>query len=128
MGEKERGLTAEESEADAAARNLNSSKSNVYREAADEGGGDAAAARLQGSLPPGEPDEAINLNSSRSNFERKAAGGGGKGSEEERASNLNLSKSNIDRDAGTPMPSPSEGAIVKSKSNITNNRGDGAPE
>ena len=126
MGEKERGLTAEESEAEAA--KLNSSKSNAYREAAAGGGDGAEASKLQGSLPPGEPDEATNLNLSRSNIERKAAGGGGKGSEEERASNLNLSKSNVEREGGAPMPPPAESTVVKSKSNITNNRGDGAPE
>lgn len=53
------------------ARNLNSSKSNAYREAS-----------------PAE--RAANLNSSRSNVERTDAS-------EDRTSNLNLSKSNVDR-------------------------------
>ena len=93
--------------------NLNSSKSNIYRDAPTSptpspGGGRAAV-----SAAPGQPAKATNLNLSRSNTYRAQASP----TPAKPAINLNSSKSNIYR-AASPTPKPAKATTVNvSKSN-----------
>ena len=91
--------------------------------------GGAAAAGRESSAPSVSERTTVKSGKSNSSDIADARGGDeGEGSgtpDPVEASNLNLSKSNINRAAQPDdggVPTPSEGAIVKSKSNISNNR------
>ncbi|TAL03271.1 MAG: hypothetical protein EPO03_11505 [Porticoccaceae bacterium] len=79
----------------------------------------------QDNRTPGGPVETTTVKSSKSNSSDRVAHAAGE--ETERSINLNSSRSNAARAGQAPgdetgaTPAPQNGAIVKSKSNITNN-------
>lgn len=99
----------------AAVTNLNSSRSNIYREGAPGAGVDE----------PSEPAEGTTVKSSKSNSSERLAGDDDDEPEPAEATNLNSSKSNIYRE-GAPddePPEPSEGTTKSSKSNSQDRMG-----
>lgn len=121
------------------ASNLNQSKSNINRPAQPDDGGvptpsEGAIVKSKSNISNnresapgdgggGQPGIAIGDPGVNGNIAPAEDEGGGTSNPIE-ASNLNLSKSNINRDAqpgAGGAPPSSETAIIKSKSNITNN-------
>ena len=98
----------------ASADAINNTKANIKNVAGQDNG------------TPGDPVETTTVKSSKSNSSDRVTHNDA-GEETERSINLNSSRSNAARAGQAPgdetgaTPAPQNGAIVKSKSNITNN-------